>query len=1038
MKQPGALLFKLTLSIFPIIAFAQFNSSYNFAFKTYTSKDGLVHNYTKKCLADSKGFLWIITQHGLSRFDGFAFKNFEHSFSDTASLPENDLEDIAIDNKDNIWLSYGKGLCFYNQNNNRFIKIFNNKKTLESNRVVYDAKRNCLWSVSYKSFASVNCQSFIVQSYTYSTPPKFNYGVGKILLDSKDRLWVPLLRHGYRTINLTTGLQYYYDEDIWPTSVYEDNEKNIWLTTWQDGFRKIEANDTLHHHLLFGDPYLNATQNKFDFISYATAQSNIISGSSILWVATLTNGILLFNKKNQTFIRQFRYEPSDKNGVPTDFVENIYADKSGVLWICTWHGISKINQQEQQFISAELPYLKTYFYNCLTGIADDPTEHDIAWMAVNGSGMVKFDKAKNKMVSRYFYADDDIDNTGIDKNFLWRWPCELFADSSRNIWAATYGGLIKISHGKADTLPIKNTRGQYAYANKIIELPKGVLWVASGLGLCKVNGGNNHYQIFEYDKQKTSLENGFFDICRYDDNHLIVSSDAGIKLFNISNQTFTKLNYQLPQSDSNAQLICRNIQLIGNTLYAGTFAGLIAIDMYTKKSTFIGKQQGIDKIDLRRLQQDAGHNLWIFTSDGLFKYDTQKKLFEKYTTSDGIYDVSEDLIGFFTYNNRLHIGYRMAVTSFKPLQVNVNTQKLNPVITDVFIKGTRLNSSIDSLSKTNLLLTHYENEITFVYTAPAYTNSNKINFAYQFTGYDTNWQQAGSRRTVTYNNLKPGYYIFKLKVSNSSGLLNDKAVILKLYIRPAFWQRWWFWPLIALFFVLFVFWFAKKRIAAVRLKEAQKTAVNKLLAELETKMLRSQMNPHFIFNSLNSIQRYIWENKEEDAAEYLALFAKLIRAILENSGKEYVTIKEEIEVMKWYVELEHRRSNAGFEYQILVDEIIDQAGTLIPPLLMQPFIENAIWHGLNEKDSNGNLKIMVMQKGLQIICMIDDDGVGRQPKNNGSVQNKKSMGIDITRQRISRLMQTTRQTASVLIHDKIENNIAAGTTVTITLPLQKI
>lgn len=222
----------------------------------------------------------------------------------------------------------------------------------------------------------------------------------------------------------------------------------------------------------------------------------------------------------------------------------------------------------------------------------------------------------------------------------------------------------------------------------------------------------------------------------------------------------------------------------------------------------------------------------------------------------------------------------------------------------------------------------------------------------------------------------------------------------------------------------------------IRRKKEELNRINEQMAQLELASLRSQMNPHFIFNSLNSVQKYIWENKEEDAAEYLAKFAKLMRAILENSRKELVPLKEEIEILKIYIELEHRRSNGQFDYSIRTDETLSQDCTMVPPMLMQPFIENAIWHGLNKKLSKGNLFISIEKKEGSLVCIIDDDGVGRQPGNTATGTGKKSLGIDITQQRIARLMQATKLEAGIVIHDKKENGLPAGTTVIITLPIQ--
>jgi len=350
---------------------------------------------------------------------------------------------------------------------------------------------------------------------------------------------------------------------------------------------------------------------------------------------------------------------------------------------------------------------------------------------------------------------------------------------------------------------------------------------------------------------------------------------------------------------------------------------------------------------------------------------------------------------------------------------------VQPFITALSINNIPTRIATDNFIEDPLQLSYKENNIQFDYTAIDYTNSEKITFAYMLEGFDNDWVTANTNRKVNYANLKGGEYTFKLKACNSSGLWNESYAKFKFYIKPPFWQRWWFWPVLALIFITVVLFVARKRIENIRQKEKQKTALHKAMAELETKMLRSQMNPHFIFNSLNSVQKYIWENKEEDAAEYLASFAKLIRAILENSRKETISLKEEIDVIKLYIELEHRRSNAHF----------DQDKVRIPPMLMQPFIENAIWHGLNKKEAKGNLKIIVLRQDQQLVCIIDDDGVGRQQSAGNNAEERKSLGMEITQQRINRLMETSNQNASVVITDKKENAVATGTTVTITLPL---
>lgn len=213
-----------------------------------------------------------------------------------------------------------------------------------------------------------------------------------------------------------------------------------------------------------------------------------------------------------------------------------------------------------------------------------------------------------------------------------------------------------------------------------------------------------------------------------------------------------------------------------------------------------------------------------------------------------------------------------------------------------------------------------------------------------------------------------------------------------------------------------------------------------MLAQLETKLLRSQMNPHFIFNSLNSIQKYIWENKEEDAAEYLAQFAKLIRAILENSRKEFISLKEEVDVLKLYIGLEHRRSNGKFDYHIRIDEHLPLTAIQIPPLLLQPYIENAIWHGVNKKSGQGHIDINMQTEDGLLKIEIDDDGVGRSANEKIHVLNnaaKESLGTTITEQRIKQLQNKT-SIAGVEIVDKMKDGLPAGTKVIITIPVNAV
>lgn len=216
--------------------------------------------------------------------------------------------------------------------------------------------------------------------------------------------------------------------------------------------------------------------------------------------------------------------------------------------------------------------------------------------------------------------------------------------------------------------------------------------------------------------------------------------------------------------------------------------------------------------------------------------------------------------------------------------------------------------------------------------------------------------------------------------------------------------------------------------------EKQKEAeFNMQVADTEMKALRAQMNPHFIFNSINSIGDYFLKNNDGTATEYTAKFAKLMRMILENSEKKEVTIDEDLQALELYLQLEQLRMNHKFAYSITVDESIDKHNTFIPPLLLQPFVENSIWHGIDKKQGSGSIGVTIATQGNMLKCVVKDDGIGKAALqvNTPANQVNKSFGLNITKSRIDILNRQKKVNAGVKI-TFVDN----GTTVELLLPLE--
>jgi LytS/YehU family sensor histidine kinase len=209
--------------------------------------------------------------------------------------------------------------------------------------------------------------------------------------------------------------------------------------------------------------------------------------------------------------------------------------------------------------------------------------------------------------------------------------------------------------------------------------------------------------------------------------------------------------------------------------------------------------------------------------------------------------------------------------------------------------------------------------------------------------------------------------------------------------------------------------------------------------ELEMKALRAQMNPHFIFNSLNSINRFILQNNKAQASEYLTKFSRLVRLTLQNSQAALISLESELEALQLYLELEAVRFEQRFEFAVHVDKEIDDVMLKVPPLIIQPFAENAIWHGLMHKEEKGHLTIDVYEKDDALYYKITDDGIGREKAaelKSRSANTHRSMGMQITADRITLLQQQKFIDSSIQITDLVlPDGTAGGTEVVLKLPV---
>jgi len=343
---------------------------------------------------------------------------------------------------------------------------------------------------------------------------------------------------------------------------------------------------------------------------------------------------------------------------------------------------------------------------------------------------------------------------------------------------------------------------------------------------------------------------------------------------------------------------------------------------------------------------------------------------------------------------------------------------------------------------------HYsKNDISIQFNGISYIDKGEVTYFYKLNNQDNKWSSTKESQ-VNYKSLPASKYTFKVYCVNGGGIKSDVQSIL-FKITPPFWQENWFKFLIFSLLVIVVYLIVKKilnkqkvKFEAEKLKiqsERDKVNLEKQLLELEQQALRMQMNPHFIFNALNTIKGYYAEGNDDKANDYISNFSMLLRMLLENT-EPTVSLSTEIKMLNLYLGLTAIRYKNSFEYCIDIGKNVKQDEIEIPILLLQPIVENAIIHGLAPKKEKGTLLISFKKKKKQLECVVKDNGIGRKAalKNNKHKQHE-SRAIKITKERLNLITDAKSNQPSFYIEDLYNSNgLGIGTIVTINIPYKKI
>lgn len=440
---------------------------------------------------------------------------------------------------------------------------------------------------------------------------------------------------------------------------------------------------------------------------------------------------------------------------------------------------------------------------------------------------------------------------------------------------------------------------------------------------------------------------------------------------------------------------------------------------------------GITSNAIRCMTPDNDGSLWVGTDKGLDRLSIVKDSIHiiSYTAAKGL--LSNWINAIVIKGDTVFVGSPEGLTFFDKRKQDFSS-RCNLRITGISASG-------KPVSRNNLLeLTYGNNQLRFDYTAISFKSAGDIRYMYRLKGLDTSWMMTRQRQ-LEFIALSPGEYELELYAINHF-LLKSEIIRIPIRIGPRFWQTSWFNIALILSIILLTWgviaWINKLS----NRKKTVQLQMERRLQDLEQKALRAQMNPHFIFNCLHAIQGYIIDRDIHSANHYLSSFAKLIRQTLDNSLQTMIPVAEEITYLTTYLNLECLRFEDTFLFHFHIDEHIDKTSTLLPSMMLQPYVENAIRHGIqNKTNGQGVIDIHFMQRDQFLICIVEDNGVGRAAARlyrTAQHIEYQSRGMQLTEERIALLSNSLGIPIEIDITDICDKSTnITGTRVRVKLPL---
>ncbi len=790
----------------------------NIRFEHFTIEDGLINNSLNHIMQDSKGYIWISTTNGISRFDGYSFLNFRANPTDSTKLSGQNVRKIIEDENHTLWLATNNGLNRYSGKSQCFKSYIyddNNPRSINDNSIndILIDKDGDFWLCTFKGgLNKFNRETGEFTHFTHNENDSLsliNNCLQQIFEDSKNRLW---LLSSYGDLQLFNKekktFHLYYrtkteNNEHHDYSIEEDRFGNLWIGNSSDAIGYWIFNpDTKEVTCFNADDEVNS-------LSSNDIRHILHDSKGLWWFATNALGINIYNPDTDTY-RYSQYCETSNECLSTNIVNYIFEDSLHSIWVGTRAGGLNVWHRDRykfRLLQKDLNNSNSICYNNVSSVYEDSRGY--LWIGTDGGGLSRYDPENNQ------YEHFSSNKKGKYKLLQSNKVLSITEDKNGNLYFGEWAGGFTRYHPETGAVKVfrhSEYNPQTISSDNVWSVfidSQNFLWIATiGGGLNRMDLQTETIKKFKYNAlDKNSISDNFVNRIYEDSKNQIWIGTAGngLNLFDRKKENFTRFLYKEanPQSLS-SNLIWSIVEDSKGRLWIGTGNGLNLMQTPEGAFTKYTVKDGLPGNEAAGMIEDDSGNLWIATNRGLSRFSPDKKEFRNYTTKDGLQDMQFSFglpckkkngeLVFFGING-VNIFHPDSIKNnpYPPKLAFTGLRLFNiPVSVGDTINGqVVLPKAIDEIKQ--LTLNHRNNFFILEFAALHFLAPKQNQYKYKLEGFDKHWIYTESdRRLASYTNLSQGDYIFKMTASNNDGLWNQDGISLKIIILPPWWKTLWF------------------------------------------------------------------------------------------------------------------------------------------------------------------------------------------------------------------------------------------------------